>query len=142
MMMAEKRISVGWGDADCQVLVWIFHEHWQEDDFIYALQKAKKLCKDETNCYILVDYRNANPPPNVIPLLRYGLTNWSKHIRGVIIINERKNWRILFPLVGSIIQVFSSHIYYVNSVDAAYGKIHQFLNGDGSSDAVARAATS
>ncbi len=127
--MTEKRISVGWGDADRQLLVWVFHQHWQDDDFIHALRKLKKLCADEQCRYILVDYRNATPPPNIIPLIRYGLTYWPKHVRGVIVISERSHWRKLFPLVGSIMQVFSPYIHYVASVDAAYSQLHQWLYG-------------
>ncbi|MCA9913526.1 MAG: hypothetical protein KC496_09265 [Anaerolineae bacterium] len=127
--MAENRISVGWGDADHRLLVWIFEPYWQEEDFIEALQLLKKFCADETCRYILVDYRNATPPLNIIPLIRYGVSYWPKPVRRVVVISERRHWRKLFPLAGAIMQVFAPYIDYVETVDEAYSKLHLLLNG-------------
>lgn len=129
-MHDESRISVGWGDADRRFIVWVFRDRWQDDDMLDAIERGRAFRQQCPYRYALVDYRLNYVPLNFIPLIRFALANWHHGVRRVIVIADGNRWKKLYPLLGSIMEVFARHIHYVDTVDEGYAAIADLLEAD------------
>jgi len=128
-MGVERKITVGWGDADRHFLVWVFHEDWGDADLLHALEICAAHYAESPFRYVLVDYRLNAIPINFIPLIRYALTYWPVGLRRVIVIADGARWRKLYPLFGTLMDCFRSRIQYVDSADAGYAALVALLDG-------------